>query len=435
MGSDIGKLRRDPKSGGTLTLRRSSCYTESMSTERYTLFGRPPAEAAVPRSVGEAQECVRGAAGRGIVPWGGGTRQHVGYPPERYDLALSTQALHAISEYQPADLTVTVQAGVTLSRMQTVLAEQGQWLPLDVALPDRQTVGGLIAGRADSLRRLAFGSVRDSLIGVTVINHRGEIVKGGGKVVKNVSGYDLPKLYCGSWGTLGLIVEATFKVSPVPEASATAVLPLPAERNSEDVLDRLLESELEPSFLFLLNSSAARTVLMDAEEAQYLVMGFDGAAEAVAWQVETLGVPPLDLTTSQEVRARLRDFSLQPAPMTAAFHILSSQVGAFTRMAEWTARRAGFSAQVAADAALGLLFAHFAPVREDADWAAFAVDFQDKALRVGGSCIVARMPEALRARDVPVWSPLLPDFTLMQRLKKTLDPQRMWNPGRFVGRL
>ena len=198
-----------------------------MSNSPFALFGQAPAEAAAPRTVAEAQEIVRGATGLGIVPWGGGTRQHVGYPPERYDLALSTEHLNAITEYEPADLTVTAQAGVTLAQLQRTLAEQGQWLPLDAALPERRTVGGLVAARADSLRRFACGSVRDALIGVSVINHRGEVVKGGGKVVKNVSGYDLPKLYCGSWGTLGLIVEATFKVAPLPEASATPSCPCP----------------------------------------------------------------------------------------------------------------------------------------------------------------------------------------------------------------
>ena len=104
-------------------------------------------------------------------------------------------------------------------------------------------------------------------------------------------------------------------------------------------------------------------------------------------------------------------------------------------MIEWTARRAGFAAQVAADAALGLMTAHFAPAREDTDWAVFYTDLKDKADRCGGSFIIERMPDALRKLGTPVWSPLLPDFGLMARLKDTLDPDRMWNPGRFVGKL
>ena len=406
-----------------------------MITRAYAILGKTPAQVAVPASVEEAQSLVRAASGQAIVPWGGGTRQALGFPSERYDLALSTAALTQIIEYQPADLTVTAQAGIKVSELQKTLAAQGQTLPIDVALPEAQTLGGVIAARADSLRRYSQGSVRDSLLGVSVINSRGELVKGGGKVVKNVAGYDLPKLYCGSLGTLGLIVEATFKVAPLPEASATAILPLAADFSSEDVLDTLLASALTPSFLFLLNPDAAHAVLPEVEFAQYIVVGFDGNAEAVAWQVETLGAGVLDCQTAFEARICLRDFALDPVPMTVAFHILSSQVGAFSRMVEWTARRAGFTASIASDAAVGTMMAHFSPVHDEADWGAFYVDLKDKADRCGGSFRIERMPEALRALEVPVWSPLLPDFRLMARLKETFDPERMWNPGRFVGKL
>ncbi len=407
--------------------------TGPLPNPSHALFGQTPASVLTPESPDAAQEIVRRSAGKSVVPWGGGARQALGHAPVGYDVCLSTAGLDRITDHQPADLAVTAQAGVTVARLQETLAAHGQFLPLDVARPDLQTVGGVVAARADSLRRLGMGSVRDSLLGVTVLNSRGEWVQGGGKVVKNVSGYDLPKLYCGSLGTLGLIVEATFKVAPLPEASATALLPLPADHNTEAVLDALLGSDLSPSFLFLFNPGASRSVLPQADDAQYIVAGFDGPAEAVAWQVETLGAGALDVAEAEALRARLRDFALDPAPMTASFHILSSQVGAYVRMAEWTARRAGFAARVAADAALGLVHAHFAPARPDADWPAFYGDLKDKAARVGGSFVIERMPDVLRAADVPVWLPLLPDFALMRRLKQTLDPDGMWNPGRFVG--
>ena len=405
------------------------------SPASYSLFGCSPLSAECPATVAEAQALVCRSAGQSVVPWGGGTRQALGFAPTRYDLALSTARLTNLVDYVPENLTVTCGAGLTVSALQAVLAAQGQWLPLDVACPDRQTLGGIVAARAGSLRRLGCGSVRDLLLGVTVINSAGEIVQGGGRVVKNVSGYDLPKLYCGSLGTLGLIAEATFRVAPLPPASATALLPLDANHNSEDVLDALLGSDLSPSFLFLLSPEAAQTIVPDAEDAQYVAVGFDGDPEAVAWQVETLGAGQLAESAAQTVRARLRDFALDDAPLTAAFHILSSQVGAFSRMVEWTARRAGFTAAVASDAALGLMTAHFAPAHEDADWLVFYADLKDKADRCGGSFILERMPDALRAAAVPVWSPLLPDFGLMARVKEALDPAKMWNPGRFVGGL
>ncbi|MCW3061782.1 MAG: putative FAD-linked oxidoreductase [Capsulimonas sp.] len=410
-----------------------------MTNGSFDLFGRAPAATAAPSTIADVQEIVREAPkGAAIVPWGGGTRQHLGYAPERYDLALSTQNLNRVVDYQPADMTVTVEAGITVAALQTLLGEQGQFLPLDVAQPKLRTVGGIIAVRADSLRRLQYGSVRDSLIGVSVIDARAELIKGGGRVVKNVSGYDLPKMYCGSLGTLGLIVEASFKVSPLPQTSATVLLPLEAEHNSEDVLDSLLASELVPSFLYLLSPQAARVLLEmpdGVEPSQMLVVGFDGDEESVAWQVETLGAGALDAGSAGTIRERLRDFAHVPSPMTCAFHILSSQVGAFSRMLEWTARRAGFTAQVATDAALGMMWAHFLPASETSDWNALWPDLFDKASRCGGSFIVERMPDELRVQDKPIWFPLLSDFALMQGLKETLDPGRLWNPGRFVGRL
>ncbi len=419
----------DPASG--------TCYTDPVTSDSFALFGTSPGAAIFPETPEEAQEAVRDALGRAILPWGGGTRRETGYAPERYDFALSTAKWAAVIDYQPADLTVTAQAGVTLAALQSVLAQHRQWLPLEVARPERQTVGGLVATRADSLCRFGWGSVRDSLLGVSVIDAQGKKVKGGGRVVKNVAGYDLPKLYCGSWGTLGLITEATFKVAPLPEASATVLLPLEAERNSEDVLDRLLGSELQPAFLALLSAGAAETVLEGGPGVPFLFVGLDGSPADVAWQIDTLGAAEGVLTgdLAAAVRRRLQDYPLHPSPMTCAFHILSSQVGAYVRMLEWTARRAGFSASVMADAAVGMVWAHFAPAHDNADWMLFYADLKDKADRVGGSFIVERMPDSLRAQNIPVWSPLLSDFPLMQRLKSTLDPPRMWNPGRFIGRL
>jgi glycolate oxidase FAD binding subunit len=401
----------------------------------FALFGQTPKAVVAPAFLDEACRFVRDARGQGIASWGGGTRQSVGYPPERYDLALSTSRLNQITEYAPADMTVTVQAGVKLAALQARLAEHGQCLPLEIAYPDRQTVGGIIASRPANLGRFAFGTVRDALIGVKVVNGAGELIVGGGKVVKNVSGYDLPKLYCGSWGTLGLIVEATFKVAPQPECSRVAAISLPAQRNAEEALDLLLASEIQPSFLFLLNAMAARSVLEDSAAGQFLLVGFHGAAETVAWQLEQLGAPALPAEEADGVVARLRDFPQMDSPMRVRLHILSSQVGAFTRMLEWTARRAGFAAQVAADAGAGIVHGHFFPESAEANWARFYADFADKATRVGGSCIIEQMPQTLRDLDAPVWTPILSDHALMARLKATLDPERMWNPGRFVGRI
>lgn len=426
-----------PSEGEWLTSPIILHYTQDMGAGRFHMFGQDWGPVAAPTSVADAQAIVREHQNCAILPWGGGTRRETGYVPARADLVLSTENLTAVTDYEPADMTVTVQAGVTIAALQNTLAEHGQWLPLDVAHAETQTIGGIIATRAHSLSRFSNGSVRDHLLGVGVVNGRGEYIKGGGKVVKNVAGYDLPKLYCGSWGTLGLITDASFKVAPRPEATATVALSLPAGVNSEETLDKILSSGLAPAFLHLLNTQAARSILQTGGDDQVLVIGFDGNARDVQWQCETLGAGDAVLApdAAKSVRTRLRDFSLGPAPLICAFHILSSQVGAYSRMMEWVAQRAQFTASVASDAAMGIVHAHFAPNGDTSDWRSLFADVQDKAARVGGSFVVETMPQTLREMEAPVWSPLLADFALTVRLKNKLDPHKMWNPGRFAGLL
>src|SRR3569833_943388 len=170
-----------------------------MRENGYALFGAEPRLTSTPGTIAEVQELVRGNEGAASVPWGGGARQHIGYAPERYDIALSTSGLSRIVEYAPGDMVVIAEAGVTVANLQKTLADHGQFLPVDIAEPDKQTVGGMVASRPDSLRRFQFGSVRDSLIGVKVVNAKGEVIQGGGKVVKFVCGFVFSLLFCGSF--------------------------------------------------------------------------------------------------------------------------------------------------------------------------------------------------------------------------------------------
>ena len=339
----------------------------------------------------------------------------------------------AITDYQPADLTVTAQAGVTVARCRGRWPNWGSGCRWTSPRRSGRPSAASSPGRADSLRRFAFGSVRDSLIGVTVVNARGEIVRGGGRVVKNVSGYDLPKLYCGSWGTLGLITEATFKVAPLPEPRprrSCRCLPSTTARTrwtgSSSPNSRPRSCTAEPG------RGPGRT----AGPRRGAVSGrrLRWSARGREWQVETLGCPSLDPATASGLRARLRDFPLArpddgriPHPLVAGRRV--RPYGRVDGPSGWPGRPA--SSPMPPWACSGRT--SLRPRR--ADWRRFAADFQDKALRVGGSCVIERMPDEMRALDVPVWSPLLPDFSPDGALKETLDPTRMWNPGRFVGSL
>ncbi len=183
--------------------------------------GLAPGRIIAPRTEEEVAAALAEArsASQAVIPTGGGTLLHVGEPPSRYDLGLATGELTGIVEYNPADLTMVVRSGTTLAELDAELARRGQFLPLDPPLPERATVGGSLAANASGPWRSAYGSARDMVIGMRMALPGGEIARSGGRVVKNVAGYDLAKLFIGSYGTLGVIVEAAFKLFPRPPAT------------------------------------------------------------------------------------------------------------------------------------------------------------------------------------------------------------------------
>src|SRR5439155_1532151 len=185
----------------------------------FVIEGRTPEAAVLPGSVDEVAAVIVQAAEAGVpvVPWGGGSAIGVGVPAARAGLVLLLTRLAALVEQGPGDLTATAQAGITVAALQAALRARGQWLSLDPPDVARATLGGVLAANASGPRRHLYGTARDVLIGVTVVTADGSVVRGGGKVVKNVAGYDLPKLFVGSFGTLGVIVEATVKLRPVPD--------------------------------------------------------------------------------------------------------------------------------------------------------------------------------------------------------------------------
>jgi FAD/FMN-containing dehydrogenases len=184
--------------------------------ETFSVQGVRPLCVVTPGNVEELQATLRIAAGRraALAAWGGGTQQLIGAPPTRLDLVVRTTRLNRVLAHTPDDLTISVEAGMTFGALRTYLAHHGQMLALDPPLPDRATIGGLIATATDGPRRLGYGTLRDALIGIAVVEVGGRLSRGGGMVVKNVSGFDMMKLYLGSFCTLAVIASANFKLLP-----------------------------------------------------------------------------------------------------------------------------------------------------------------------------------------------------------------------------
>src|SRR5215213_9507020 len=237
---------------------------------RYAVQGIVPACVVAPGSLEELSAVMRVAYERraAVVPWGGGTAQNIGNPPARVDLLLRTERLNRVLIHEPDDLTISVEAGITLGALQELTARHGQMLPLDPPLAGRATIGGLLATAADGPRRLGYGTLRELTIGIAVVEASGRITRGGGMVVKNVSGFDMMKLYLGSLGTLAIISSANFKLLPIPRAAATLLCIFDDPVAAFAVIEAIQLTQLTPTAAEYLSRTALAQVLSDRAEGQ-----------------------------------------------------------------------------------------------------------------------------------------------------------------------
>jgi glycolate oxidase FAD binding subunit len=428
-----------------MALAMESLLSESLFPPQFRIDGLKPENVLLLESIEQVSEMLRAASeqGKAVVPTGHGAFLHIGGIPRRYDVALSLQRLNRVVDYQPTDMTVTVEAGLTLTRLQELLGEHGQWLPIDPPVPERATIGGIIAANLSGPMRLSQGTIRDFLIGLRVVQADGTVVKGGGRVVKNVAGYDLPKLYCGSFGTLGIIVEATFKVRPCSEAHTLLSLSYPSPEKAMEMGLRLLGSELQPAFLELTNFNHQKSS-HDETQTYHLFTGFAGLIEEIAYQRErvheVIGSDSVVVEEWQDENERslmqeLRDFPVaQDTALGCKISILPTRVAAFCAAVQEEARSRGFSARLLAHAGNGILYSRFAQgenttpekVLSFVDWLRILVK------KLHGYMVVETVDSALKER-IDVWGHIGATFPLMKRLKETLDPQGILNPGRFVG--
>ena len=413
-----------------------------------------------PATAAEIQTAVRRAVAEGLAvyPQGGGTALDYGGVPARPGVAIRLGKLDRVVDYPVADMTITVEAGMTLAAVRALVGRHGQRLAIEASDPDRDTLGGIFAAASTGPRRFGWGRPRDQIIGVAFVTGDGELVRGGGRVVKNVAGYDFPKLLTGSLGTLGIITELTLKVNPRPEASAFVRVPFATMDAAANALDALNVSGTRPVALELLASEASEHLRHGWD----LLVGFEGNRAAVAWQVARLGselcraelavlrddeaerawldraadeatwsdweklagLPwPADFVAaveSQLMLAQQRRFVFRASFAPAAAPRFAA---ALDRSLWWVAihagngivrgvSTAGFAAEYEAGAALGRLRA--------------------EAERLGGSLILSACPAAWKPR-LGVWGPPRPDWALAERVKAALDPGRVLNPGRFVG--
>ena len=403
--------------------------------------GVAPRFIARPADVGQVSRLLACAHAEGltVVPRGAGTALGLGHPPARVDLLLDLARLDRVVEYEPADVTVSVEAGITLDELAQVLGKHRQFLPLDPPAWRARTVGGVLATNASGPLRFRYGTGRDVLLGVRFVQADGSITWGGAKVVKSVTGYDVPKLLTGSLGTLGVIVETTLRLHPVPDAERAWLFGFASLDAAQGLVAAILDSTLQPSRLEIMNAASLVT-LGHPTTAAGVAVSVASVEEAVRAQGETLA--RLAAGASGAARPLGEDFWDAYGPaitrtvdgLRLRIACLAGSVAATVAAIEALAREQRVTARVAGGAGVGAL----AAVLEGAglEWQARVLEpLRERLAGEGGSVVVEQCPRALKD-SIDVWGPIDPSvLALTKRIKTEFDPKGVLNPGRFVGRL
>ncbi|HEX9222968.1 MAG TPA: FAD-binding oxidoreductase [Candidatus Acidoferrales bacterium] len=373
--------------------------------------------------LGKVLACA-GRAGLAVIPRGGGTKIGWGNPPRRADLVLSTARLNGILEHAWADMTATVQAGCKVAQFQRTLAEHGQRLALDALWPERATIGGILATNDSGALRARFGSLRDLIIGVTLALADGTLARSGGKVVKNVAGYDLPKLAAGSLGTLGVITEAVFRLHPLAHEARSLTFTASSLKMLSSLADRIRDSRLAYSCLQLRAESNSEPSLDVAFE------GTRAGLDAQEKQLRQLAAKAAPKDSANCWNAREALWNEGDAKVVATFSVLPTQIAEFCAALGSAGTAQKLTWKVVAQA-IGVGQLSLGASSEDALVAALE-SLRANAEALGGTVVALRCSHPLKSR-FNIWGAPSDSVALMRQVKAQLDPGQVLNPGRFVG--
>jgi glycolate oxidase subunit GlcD len=402
-----------------------------------------------PGSVAEVCEVMKLASSEGwaVVPAGAMTWLDAGNSLERVNVVLSTKRLSRIIEHEPADLVAIAEAGAGLNSFNDTLAQKGQWLPLDPPDDGRATIGGVVATGLGGAQEFGYGAPRRHVIGMKVVLADGSLIKVGGRVVKNVAGYDLCKLFTGNYGTLGVIVEVNFKLRPLPFKTSTTM----AWGNREDLLAsarRVIDSRLFPVAVELLSPRLAYEAEWSDGERHLLLIRFAGSLSAVNEQTRVTG----ELLKEKD--------GSKPGPLVPSDVILWSNLASFPlQFPQDLVWRVGLRPQDVASFLERLDQAPFPNQPSESMWQAGvgdgrirvvdrlqhadndAEEFQKRSVgrieelraiaeSFGGALVIEQAPAEIKAR-ANAWGRFGSSAGLMQRVKQELDPDGILSPGRF----
>lgn len=430
---------------------------EALTHETPIIDGKQPGLAVAPRTVAELAAVVAelDAAECAAILVGGGTMLDLGAPPAAADVALATTGLNTITGYEPADLIVTAEAGVTVAALQATLRQHQQTLPLEVPRPDRATIGGAVAANAHGPLRYAYGTAKDLVMGMQFVQGDGTLVKSGGEVVKNVAGFGLHKLQVGALGTLGVIATATFKVYPLPKADRTILFTF-ADADAAFAAAAAMRAH-HPAAAAVGNTIAQQCLFGAVRGAHVLLARFMGAAGAVARQVRdasaagrAAGAKATEVVGEAESESLWQEY-VDVGSVGAPTEVLFKANAVPTEMRHVYAELLRAAEPLAGDVGMladplngslkcGIRSAGTESQESSAQTSTRAelLNFLQHGRAVsqehGGSLVLQRGPLALKSA-FDVWGPNPQGLSIMQNLKRTFDPRNILNPGRFVANL
>lgn len=441
--------------------------SDSPSLEAYEIGGKKPVAVVSPGTIEEVAEIVRLAMAENlaIVPTGARTKLQMGLPPQRYDLALDVSRLDRVIAYDPADLTLAAEPGISLARLASVLAEHEQWLPLGAPFADHSTIGGTIAAGVDGTFRQSYGTARDYVLGMEFVTGEGACAKSGGRVVKNVTGYDLHKLMIGALGTLGIITKINFRTFPALLSPCGFVANFKTAEQALDLRHRISRSPLQPGGLEIFSPGAAERlntgsasegaqraarsnvfsrsawtlfavfsgtekVLKRCEDQFFQMAGDCGGSQPARIQSEEFAPAsnfvrefvPLALAAS--LGATIVKVSVLPTRMKDA--ITTAVNAANTNLLPWAAMARG----------VGVIYFALLPGDRAEETRFRVIQATDQILHecaeLGGNATIPWCPPEWKGA-LKIWGPQRADFDQMRKLKNLFDPLNILSPGRLAG--
>jgi glycolate oxidase FAD binding subunit len=458
LGGTPERRKSERRKGKRKNQKERKTFADQLSD--YAIDGVIPSAVVSPADEKEVAAILRfaGENDYNVVPQGAGTKQSIGTTPQRVDILLRTHRMNEVLHYDAGDLTLSVEAGMTIAEVQGILAKNSQFLPLDPMLPERATIGGVLAANAHGPMRSGFGSVRDYCIGINFVTGDGKTAKGGGKVVKNVAGYDLMKLIIGSMGTLAVITSANFKVFPLPKQTRTFILDCSDLATAIAQRDRIIASPLAPMCMELVSPRAheylsAKSEVRDPDhyapqqgmkraEVYSLVVRAGGSDAVLNRYRKDLGeAVSRELAGAEEINVWQRLSNFEDSIRTRHFNcmvvnagVAPSGVRAAYEAAEQSALEHNLLSASIGRAATGSLTFAFVPLGVDPpnamQFANVASSLRSR-LPKGSAAVVVHCPlEAKKRFDV--WGSSANDMALMREVRAAMDPKNILNRGRFV---